>query len=85
MSFRFRIHSITYLPTADVYALDGTLESGTVMAGSEGVVREPGKSIKVKSVALVNSRNVGSNRLTLSVERPAFALSEVSEGMILDG
>jgi hypothetical protein len=85
MKFKFKIQSVTHLAAAKIYALDGILESGTVQADSEGVIRKHGQSIKVKSVALVNAPTVGSNRFTLSIEEPSFPLSQITQGMLLEG
>ena len=78
MSVRFVVERTMYLPSANVFAVEGRVLDGKVNAGDVICVGdEPAKCIKVKSIALVNERE-RSGLVTLSVEEPGFPLDDVN-------
>lgn len=78
MKFEFQINNAGHLSSARTWFLDGTLEGGVIRPGSTGIVAaQPERRIAVKSVALVNSKDAESNRLTLSINEPDFPIQEL--------
>jgi len=87
MSFRFTIDNVGYLKTAKIWFIEGFLERGVIKEGSIGHFTESNnqvKIVKVKSVALVNTKKVENGRLTLSIEEPNFPLESFQKGMIIE-
>ena len=87
MSFRFIIDNVGHLKTAHIWFLEGFLEKGMIKEGSIGYLTESNhqvKKVKVKSVALVKSKEVENGRLTLSIEEPHFPLESFQKGMIIE-
>ena len=63
MAFEFSVDSAGRLPSANVVYLDGMLKSGTILEGAVAIVKgDPQKHVTIKSVALVNSKEIEENR-----------------------
>jgi len=84
MSFRFIIDNAGYLKTANIWFVEGILESGVVNEGSVGKLKAAASTVKVKNVALVTSNEVGNGRLTLSIEEPHFPIDSLQKGMVIE-
>jgi len=85
MSFTFKIESITHLASARAFVLDGILEEGKILGGSQAQIQELGVSINIKNVALVNPPDKNARHFTLSIEQPNIPLSQIQRGMTLIG
>ena len=85
MAFEFSVSHAGRIRSADVVYLDGKLQAGTILSGAIATVKgDPAKHVTIKSVALVNTKAVDLNRLTLSIDDPGFPVAEL-EGTVLVG
>lgn len=85
MAFTFKISSVTHLESVGAYLMEGFLEEGKFLSGQQGVIEGVGVVIRIKSVALVNSKSQADNYFTLGIEKPTVPLSNIESGMILTG
>ena len=86
MKSRFHITHAGHLKAAKTFYIEGTVEGGVVVSGSVGRVEGvPEQQVVVKSVALVNAKDAGADRLTLSIQAPAFPVAElIGKNLIID-
>ncbi len=85
MSFRYQVEAVHYLASADLYVLDGRLESGTIKSGSCGVAMTSDGEypIQVMTVALVNHMSFDSTRPSLSIAKPPCPLDALRGSLIV--
>ena len=80
----FHASQASRLPTARTIFIQGRLAAGKVNTGLVLQFRDkPEKQIRVKSVALVNFAEP-SSEFTLSIEEPAFPLSELEGADLIE-
>ena len=78
MSFVFLVEKAGKLPSTGFCYVEGIIEAGSVKGGETATVEGvSGRSLSIKSVALVNAPPSSLDRVTLSVDEPAFPLDEL--------
>lgn len=85
MKFKFEIEAVVEILPGRIYSLEGLLQEGAILGGSDASIPELDIPIKIKSVALVSPLDKDRRRLTLSIERPSVSLEQIKSGMVLLG
>jgi hypothetical protein len=84
MSFRFKVQRVNQLKDVGII-LDGIVESGKVLVGSEGVLESnPSHRIKVTGVGILCGKDPRDPMIPLFIAPPGFPLSEL-EGAVIVG
>jgi len=66
MAFEFAVSSVGRIPSANVIYVDGHLNRGKIVDGANAIIRgRPDRQGSIKSVALVNSSELGLNELPI--------------------
>jgi len=78
MPFKLIVKNAGAIPAVHRYFVEVTVESGVVKGGETAVVEgHPDKMLSIRSIALVGGRKSNSEIITLTVDRPAFAIEEL--------
>jgi len=77
MKTKFVVERAIHLPSARTFCVEGRISAGRINAGDVvQIEHSPGKTVRVKSVALLNT-DAKSDTLTLSIEEPDFPLRDL--------
>jgi len=86
MSFKLFVKNAGVIPSIQKFFVDVTIESGVIKGGEIAVVEgHPEKTVAIKSVSLIGGGKPDQETITLSVERPSFAIEELLGQHLRDG
>jgi len=78
MPFTFLVTDVSYIPATQLYIVEGTIESGAIKGGEVASVEGSAeRQISIKSVGIAGGGQHDTEIISLSVEKPPFAIEEL--------